>query len=547
MRAAFKVATDGKQVAVLVPTTVLALQHYNTFTERFKNFPVKVEYLSRAKTPKEVKEILEQLAAGKIDILIGTHKLIGKTVKWHDLGLLIIDEEQKFGVAVKEKLKSLRTNIDVLTLTATPIPRTLQFSLLCARDLSVMTTPPPNRYPVITENITLDDEDIIKEAIDIELSRNGQVFVVCNRIEMLERIEHRIHRLCPDARIIIAHGQMPADEVAQRLEDFINYDYDILISTTIIESGIDIPNVNTMFIFAAQHYGLADLHQLRGRVGRSNRKAYCYLITPERELLTPEARRRLDAITTFAELGSGFHLAMQDLDIRGAGNMLGAEQSGFIADLGYETYQRILNEAVEELKEEEGLVNTEDNDQTNDQSQIANTHRWVPDAQFECDLQVSFPPDYIENISERITLYRELDSLRDEQELLAYEKRLIDRFGPLPEQAVELLNVVRLRWQCCRLGIDKILLKGERMALYLPQNNDAYYQSSTFASLIQYAVTRPKRCTFHDEPVRTKGLTEAELKTVPHKRYITIQNVKTIAGAIHLLSIVEHPERENEA
>ncbi len=542
MRAAFKVATDGKQVAVLVPTTVLALQHYTTFKERFQNFPVRVEYLSRAKSPKEVKQILEQLSEGKIDILIGTHKLIGKTVKWHDLGLLIIDEEQKFGVAVKEKLKSLRTNIDVLTLTATPIPRTLQFSLLGARDLSVMTTPPPNRYPVITETITLDDEDIIKEAIDIEMARNGQVFVVNNRIDMLERIEHRIHRLCPEARIVIAHGQMPAEEVAQRLEDFINYDYDILISTTIIESGIDIPNVNTMFIFSAQHYGLADLHQLRGRVGRSNRKAYCYLITPERELLTPEARRRLDAITTFAELGSGFHLAMQDLDIRGAGNMLGAEQSGFIADLGYETYQRILNEAVEELKQEEGL--TTNNAESEEQSPTRDgygeaTHRWVADAQFECDLQVSFPPEYIENISERITLYRELDSLRDEQELLAYEKRLIDRFGALPEQAQELLNVVRLRWICCRLGIDKIMLKGERVALYLPQNNDAYYQSAAFASLIQYAVSRPKRCMFHDEPVRTKGLTAEELKTVPHKRYITIQDVKTVAGAINLLSKIE--------
>ena len=547
MRAAFKVATDGKQVAVLVPTTVLALQHYTTFTERFRNFPVKVEYLSRAKTPKEVKEILEQLAAGKIDILIGTHKLIGKAVKWHNLGLLIIDEEQKFGVAVKEKLKSLRTNIDVLTLTATPIPRTLQFSLLGARDLSVMTTPPPNRYPVITENITLDDEDIIKEAINIELSRNGQVFVVCNRIEMLERIEHRIHRLCPDARIIIAHGQMPADEVAQRLEDFINYDYDILISTTIIESGIDIPNVNTMFIFSAQHYGLADLHQLRGRVGRSNRKAYCYLITPERELLTPEARRRIDAITTFAELGSGFHLAMQDLDIRGAGNMLGAEQSGFIADLGYETYQRILNEAVEELKQEEGLTdNNTDDEQTENNGSSAKTRKWVPEAQFECDLPVNFPPDYIENISERISLYRELDSLQNEQELLAYKKRLIDRFGPLPEQAQELLEVMRLRWICCRLGIDKIMLKGERMALYLPQNNDAYYQSEAFAHLIQYAVTRPKRCMFHDEPVRTKGLTEEELKTVPHKRYITIQDVKTIAGAIHLLTKIKQPDNTDE-
>lgn len=544
MRAAFKAATDGKQVAVLVPTTVLALQHYTTFKERFQNFPVKVEYLSRGKTPNEVKEILSQLEDGKIDILIGTHKLIGKSVKWHDLGLLIIDEEQKFGVAVKEKLKSLRTNIDVLTLTATPIPRTLQFSLLGARDLSVITTPPPNRYPVITENISLDDEDIIKEAIDIEMSRNGQVFVVCNRIDMLERIEHRLLRLCPDARIVIAHGQMPADEVAQRLEDFINYDYDILISTTIIESGIDIPNVNTMFIFAAQHYGLADLHQLRGRVGRSNRKAYCYLITPERELLTPDARRRIDAITTFAELGSGFHLAMQDLDIRGAGNMLGAEQSGFIADLGYETYQRILNEAVEELKDEMHLESDTHTDAEDGESNSYGGRKWVTDAQFECDLQVNFPPDYIENISERITLYRELDTLHNEKELVAYEKRLIDRFGPLPEQAQELLNVMRLRWICCRLGIDKILLKGERMALYLPQNNGAYYQSEAFARLIQYAVSRPERCQFHDEPVRTKGLTEEELKTVAHKRYITIQNVKTIGGAINLLTKIENPEKQ---
>ena len=360
MRAAFKAATDGKQVAVLVPTTVLALQHYNTFKERMKNLPVRIEYLSRLKSAKEIKELLSELEAGKIDILIGTHKLIGKSVKWHDLGLLIIDEEQKFGVAAKEKLKTLRANIDVLTLTATPIPRTLQFSLLGARDLSVMTTPPPNRYPVQTELITVEDEDIIKEAIDLELERNGQVFIVNNRIDMLPRIENRIHKLCPEARIITAHGQMTPGEMEERLEAFINYDYDILISTTIIESGVDIPNVNTILIFSANKYGLADLHQLRGRVGRSNRKAYCYLIAPEKELLTEDARRRLEALSTFAELGAGFNLAMQDLDIRGAGNMLGSEQSGFIADLGYETYQRILNEAVEELREEEGLGSDED-------------------------------------------------------------------------------------------------------------------------------------------------------------------------------------------
>ena len=352
MRAAFKAATDGKQVAVLVPTTVLAMQHYNTFRERFRDFPVRIEYLSRSKSAKQVKEILADLQEGKIDILVGTHKLVGKQVKWKDLGLLIIDEEQKFGVAVKDKLKSLRTNVDVLTLTATPIPRTLQFSLLGARDLSIINTPPPNRYPVQTECITLDDEDIMQEAIQLEMQRNGQVYVVCNRIEMLPRIESRILRLCPEARTVIAHGQMPAGEMEEALEAFINYDYDVLISTTIIESGVDIPNVNTIIIHSAQHYGLSDLHQLRGRVGRSNRKAYCYLVTPDKELLTSDARRRLNALTTFAELGSGFQLAMQDLDIRGAGNMLGAEQSGFIADLGYDTYQRILNEAVEEIRED---------------------------------------------------------------------------------------------------------------------------------------------------------------------------------------------------
>ncbi|MBQ4395809.1 MAG: transcription-repair coupling factor, partial [Paludibacteraceae bacterium] len=536
MRAAFKVATDGKQVAVLVPTTVLALQHYNTFRERMKDMPVRIEYLSRLKSAKETKEILADLESGKIDILIGTHKLIGKTVKWHDLGLLIIDEEQKFGVAAKEKLKSLRANIDVLTLTSTPIPRTLQFSLLGARDLSIMTTPPPNRYPVQTELITIDDEDIIKEAIDLEMARNGQVFIVNNRIEMLPRIEHRIRKLCPEARIVTAHGQLPAEEMEERLEAFINYDYDILLSTTIIESGVDIPNVNTILIFSAHQYGLADLHQLRGRVGRSNRKAYCYLIAPEKELLTEDARRRLEALSTFAELGAGFNLAMQDLDIRGAGNMLGAEQSGFIADLGYETYQRILNEAVEELKEEEGLNNTEgalNSEALNSAAGTLNgTQRlWCSDAQLETDIAVCFPSEYIENISERITLYRELDSLRSEEQLLDYRKKLIDRFGPLPEEAEELLDVVRLRWLCCRLGIEKILLKQERMTMYLVQHKEAYWQSEQFGNMIQYAVTRPERCMMQEERDK-KGFKTG-------RRYVTITNVKTIAGAMTLLHKVE--------
>ena len=530
MRAAFKVATDGKQVAVLVPTTVLALQHYNTFRERMRDFPVRIEFLSRLKSPKEIKELLAELEAGKIDILIGTHKLIGKTVKWHDLGLLIIDEEQKFGVAAKEKLKSLRTNVDVLTLTATPIPRTLQFSLLGARDLSVMTTPPPNRYPVQTELITVDDEDLIKEAIDLEIERNGQVFIVNNRIEMLPRIENRIRKLCPEARIVIAHGQMPAAEMEERLEAFINYDYDILLSTTIIESGVDIPNVNTILIFSAHQYGLADLHQLRGRVGRSNRKAYCYLIAPEKELLTEDARRRLEALSTFAELGAGFNLAMQDLDIRGAGNMLGSEQSGFIADLGYETYQRILNEAVEELKEEEGINDQMPNEQMVN-GQIVNHRLWCSDSQLETDLPVCFPTDYIENISERITLYRELDSLHSEEQFLDYRKRLIDRFGALPEPANELLDVVRLRWLCCRLGIEKILLKQERMTLFLVQHKDAYWQSEQFGNIIQYAVARPERCALHEEKDK-KGIKTG-------RRMVTITNVKTIAGAINLLSKIE--------
>ena len=542
MRAAFKAATDGKQVAVLVPTTVLALQHYNTFRERLKNFPVSVEYLSRGKSAKETKEILERLKNGQIDILVGTHKLVGKSVVWKDLGLLIIDEEQKFGVAVKEKLKSLRTNVDVLTLTATPIPRTLQFSMLGARDLSVMTTPPPNRYPVQTEVLTPDDEDIIKEAIDIELERNGQVFVVNNRIEMLDRIAARLKKLCPTARIITAHGQMPTDEMEERLEAFINYDYDILVSTTIIESGVDIPNVNTMIIYSAQHYGLADLHQLRGRVGRSNRKAYCYLIAPERELLTPEARRRLDALSTFSELGSGFNLAMQDLDIRGAGNLLGAEQSGFIADLGYDTYQKVLNEAVEELKEEivqgSSEVVQSGSEVVQGGSEMVQDGVWCRDCQLESDLQVCFPSDYITNISERITLYQELDGLRNEDEMTAFKKRLIDRFGPLPETAEELLNVVRLRWICCRMGIEKIFLKGEHMTLYFVTHNERYWQSDIFGKIVTYIYSRGDRCRMVEDRDKKTGQPTG-------KRYATIAQVKTIAGAMRLLTKIENGEAGN--
>ena len=531
MRAAFKAATDGKQVAVLVPTTVLALQHYNTFKERFRDFPVHVEYVSRSKSGKALKELLDDLKNGKIDILIGTHKLVGKQVEWKDLGLLIIDEEQKFGVAVKEKLKALRTNVDVLTLTATPIPRTLQFSLLGARDLSVINTPPPNRYPVQTEMITLDDEDIMKEAIQLEMQRNGQIYVVCNRIEMLPRIEDRIHRLIPEAHTIIAHGQMPPGEMEKVLEDFINYDYDILIATTIIESGIDISNVNTIIIHSAQNYGLSDLHQLRGRVGRSNRKAYCYLVTPDRELLTSDARRRLDALTTFAELGAGFQLAMQDLDIRGAGNMLGSEQSGFIADLGYDTYQRILNEAVEEIREE---MQNDPNTCTlfSNTSSSSICKNWCSDSQLDSDLPLCFPVTYIENISERISLYRELDNLVNEEALLEYQKRLIDRFGKLPEEAEQLLNVVRLRWLCCQMGIEKVLLKKENLTLYFTQSNKQYWQSEIFGKVVEYVYSRPQRCKLVEEKDRQGKKTG--------RIYATILQVKTITGALHLLNKIHN-------
>ena len=535
MRAAFKAATDGKQVAVLVPTTVLALQHYNTFKERFRNFPVRVEYVSRSKTGKALKQLLEDLKDGKIDILIGTHKLVGKQVAWKDLGLLIIDEEQKFGVAVKEKLKALRTNVDVLTLTATPIPRTLQFSLLGARDLSVINTPPPNRYPVQTEMITQDDEDIIKEAIQLEMQRNGQIYVVCNRIEMLPRIEDRIRRLVPEARTIIAHGQMPPGEMEEALEAFINYDYDILIATTIIESGVDISNVNTIIIYSAQNYGLSDLHQLRGRVGRSNRKAYCYLVTPDRELLTSDARRRLDALTTFAELGAGFQLAMQDLDIRGAGNMLGSEQSGFIADLGYDTYQRILNEAVEEIREELSITSSPNSlFASSPNSLFASSPKlWCNDSQLESDLPLGFPSTYIENIAERITLYRELDSLSNEDALLAYQKRLIDRFGKLPEEAEQLLNVVRLRWLCCQMGIEKVVLKQERLTLFFTTKNNKYWQSEVFGKIVEFILTRPQRCRLVEDKDRQGKPTG--------RRYATIQQVKTIGGALNVLGKILNP------
>lgn len=497
VRAAFKAATDGKQTAVLVPTTVLAYQHFNTFRERLKDFPVRVEYLSRARTAKQTKEILADLEAGKIDIIIGTHKLISKTVKFHDLGLLVVDEEQKFGVAVKERLKQLKTNVDTLTMSATPIPRTLQFSLMGARDLSSLNTPPANRYPIVTNVTTLDDQ-VLAEAVNFELSRNGQVFIINNRIEGLYQLENMVKRLVPDARTIVAHGQMPPEQLEKAIVDFANHDYDVLLATTIVESGIDMPNVNTIIVNNAHNFGLSELHQLRGRVGRSNRKAFAYLMVPPDAVMTPVARRRLQAIESFSDLGSGIHIAMQDLDIRGAGNLLGAEQSGFIADLGYETYQKILREAVMELNTQEfagtltaqGTAGNPENGET----------EYVADTVIESDMEVLLPATYVPQEAERINLYRELDSIERDDDLAAFENRLVDRFGPIPEVTRQLLMVPRLRRLARRLGIEKVNLRGGLMYLYfVDDSNKAYYQSAMFGRLLHYLNLNPRRVKIREQ------------------------------------------------
>ena len=517
MRAAFKAATDGKQTAVLVPTTVLALQHFNTFKERFKDFPVTVEYLSRAKTNNQTKEILERLEKGEIDIIIGTHKLVGKNVKFKDLGLLIIDEEQKFGVSVKEKLKNIKINVDTITMTATPIPRTLQFSLMGARDLSVINTPPPNRYPVQTEIHTF-DEDLIREVIQHEINRNGQIFFINNRIQSIYVMEAMIRRLVPTARVAVGHGQMPAETLEEVIVDFINYEYDVLVCTAIIENGVDIANANTMIINSAHRFGLSDLHQLRGRVGRSNKKAYCYLIAPPMNDLTVEARRRLQAIETFADLGSGFNIAMQDLDIRGAGNMLGAEQSGFIADLGYETYQKILNEAMTELRNEISQ-NSPDGD-LNFASQIMQDGYYVDDCQIDTDMEIMFPPEYIENVSERITIYQELDNISDKTQLENFVRKIEDRFGKLPEQALQLIAIVKLRWFAIAYGIERLILKNEKMTAFFVSNTQSpYYQSDMFGKILNYAASNP-----HNTQFREKG----------GKASIVISNVKTVERALEI-------------
>jgi transcription-repair coupling factor (superfamily II helicase) len=497
VRAAFKAVTDNKQVAVLVPTTVLAYQHYKTFCERLKNFPCKVDYLSRARKPADVKRILNELKEGEVNILVGTHRIIGKDVKFKDLGLLIIDEEQKFGVAVKEKLKQLKVNVDTLTMTATPIPRTLQFSLMGARDLSVIQTPPPNRYPIQTEVHNF-NEGIIADAINFEMSRNGQVFMVNNRIHNLEELQEIIHRLVPDARICIGHGQMEPEKLEKVILDFVNYDYDVLIATSIIESGIDIPNVNTIIINQAQNFGLSDLHQLRGRVGRSNKKAFCYLLAPPLSSLTPEARRRLQAIENFSDLGSGIHIAMQDLDIRGAGNLLGAEQSGFIADLGYETYQKILAEAVNELKTDEFADLYAEEVQAGEE-QISGENL-VNECTIESDLELLFPADYIPSSSERMLLYRELDGLELDKDVQAFKLRLEDRFGKIPSEGLELLRIVPLRRLGKRLGAEKIFLKAGRMTLFFISNPDSpYYQSAAFGKVISYMGRYPRYCNLREQ------------------------------------------------
>lgn len=517
VRAAFKSACDSKQVAVLVPTTVLAYQHYQTFKNRLKGMPVRVDYLSRARTAKQTKQVLTDLEDGKIDILIGTHKLLGKAVKWHDLGLLIIDEEQKFGVSTKEKLRKLKTNVDTLTMSATPIPRTLQFSLMGARDMSIIRTPPPNRYPIHTELATFSHE-VIADAINFEMSRNGQVYFVHDRINGLQEIANLIHKYVPDCRIAIGHGQMPPEELEKVLMGFMNYDYDVLLSTTIVENGIDISNANTMIINDAHRFGLSDLHQMRGRVGRSNRKAFCYLLAPPKSSLTPEARRRLEALENFSELGSGFNLAMQDLDIRGAGNLLGAEQSGFMEDLGYETYQKILNQAVTELKNDEFQdIYAEQMAQGNDIS----GEEFVEDCAIESDLEMYFPDNYVPGSSERMLLYRELDNINDDNDLEAYRQRLIDRFGEIPHEGLELMQVVPLRRLGKRLGCEKISLKQGKMNMQFVANPEsAYYQSRTFSAVINYVGNYPRRCDF---------------KQVGTRRLLTISEIPTVEAAVSVL------------
>jgi len=523
VRAAFKAATDSKQVAVLVPTTVLAYQHFQTFSKRLKDLPVRVDYLTRARSAKQTKELLKDLEEGKIDILIGTHKLIGKQVKFKDLGLLIIDEEQKFGVSTKEKLRQMKVNVDTLTMSATPIPRTLQFSLVGARDLSIIQTPPPNRYPIQTEIHTFSPE-IMVDAVNFEMSRNGQVYIVNNRISDLQRLADTIHKYIPDARIAIGHGQMKPEDLEHIILDFANYDYDVLISTTIVENGIDIPNANTIIINGAQYFGLSDLHQMRGRVGRGNRKAFCYLLAPPLSALNPESRRRLEALENFSDLGSGINIAMQDLDIRGAGNLLGAEQSGFIADLGYETYQKILSQAVTELKNDEFSELYKEEVKSGEIS----GDDFVDDCSVESDIEMYFPDHFVPTDSERMLLYRELDNLNSDDEVARYRQRLTDRFGDIPREADELMHVVPLRRKAKSLGCERVMLKMGRMTLFFVSNpNSPYYQSQAFDSILNYIATNPRRCN---------------LREANGKRSLVINDVMSVESGIAVLDDIKNPK-----
>ena len=520
IRAAFKAACDGKQVAVLVPTTVLAYQHYQTFMHRLEQLPVTVDYLSRARSAKDTRQILQRLEEGKIDILIGTHKLISKTVHWHDLGLLIIDEEQKFGVSTKEKLRQLKVNVDTLTMSATPIPRTLQFSLMGARDMSIMRTPPPNRFPIHTEVVTFNAETI-SDAINFEMSRNGQVYFVCDRIAKLPELKMLIEKKVPDCRVAIGHGQMKPEELEKIIMGFINYDFDVLLSTTIVENGIDISNANTIIVMDAHHFGLSDLHQMRGRVGRSNKKAFCYLIAPPKAALTFDARRRLEALETFSDLGSGFNLAMQDLDIRGAGNLLGSEQSGFMEDLGYETYQKILSQAVTELKNEE--FSDLYQEEMKEGEQLTGDD-FVDDCAVDSDLEMYFPDSYVPGSAERMLLYRELDHLDRDEEVEAFRQRMIDRFGPIPQEGEELIHVVGLRRVGKLLGCEKILLKGGAMQLQFVSNVDSpFYRSQMFSRVIAYATSHIQDCA---------------LKEKNNKRILRISHVRSVEQARSLLDMI---------
>jgi transcription-repair coupling factor (superfamily II helicase) len=494
IRAAFKAVDNGKQVAILVPTTILAFQHFKTFTERLSEMPVNVDYLNRFRTAKERRAVLEGLKDGKLDIVIGTHQLVNKSVEFKDLGLLIIDEEQKFGVAVKDKLKTIKENVDTLTLTATPIPRTLQFSLMAARDLSVITTPPPNRYPVETHVIRFGEESI-RDAIRYEISRGGQVFFVHNRIENIKEVAGMIQRLVPDAKIGIGHGQMDGKKLEDLMLRFMNNEFDVLVSTTIIESGLDVPNANTIFINNANNFGLSDLHQMRGRVGRSNKKAFCYFITPEYSAMTDEARKRITALEQFSELGSGINIAMTDLEIRGAGDLLGGEQSGFINEIGFETYQKILAEAIEELKDKEFKTLYEETE--------GPKKNFVKEMTIDTDFELLFPDDYVNNITERLNLYTKLNELKNETELQKFEKELLDRFGEMPKEAEDLLNSVRIKWIAISMGLERLVMKQKKMVGYfVADQQSAFYQSAAFTKVLQYVQSHPQKVTMKEKQTR---------------------------------------------